>query len=133
MGRWPKWSELYIYTLSREGRVQPMEQGVAFWQNFRAPHVGVVVSPCPSVALEAGHIWMRADTSVPFDPEVSPSEEAERPKDRGSLLAVKLSWRSELAIPVSGHILYERFEPGGYYDPGTETAHFLRFELSTSL
>jgi hypothetical protein len=133
MGRWPKWSELYIYTLTMEGYVQPMGQGVAYWQNFKAPHVGVAVSPYKNITLEAGHMWMRADTSVPFDPRVSPEAEAERPKDRGNLLTVKLSWRVKSALPVTGHILYERFDPGGYYDPGVETAHFLRFELSTSL
>jgi hypothetical protein len=133
MGRWPKWSELYIYTLTMQGRIQPMGQGVAYWQNFKAPYVGVAVSPRQGVTLEAAHMWMRADTNVPFDPEVSPEAEAERPKDRGNLLTVKISWRAKLALPVTGHILYERFDPGGYYDPDAETAHFLRFELSTSL
>jgi hypothetical protein len=133
MGRWPKWSELYIYTLNMESSVQPMGQGIAFWRNFRAPHVGVAVTPYPGLTIEASHMWMRADTSVPFDPAVSPSAEAERPKDRGNLVTLKLTWRSRLALPVTGHVLYERFDPGGYYDQGVKTAHFLRFELSTSL
>jgi hypothetical protein len=133
MGRWPRWSELYIYTLGMERYVQPMGQGVAQWQNFIAPYVGVALSPGAGITLEAGHMWMRADTSVPFDPRVSPSAEAERPKDRGNLLTVKVSWLARLTLPLTGHILYERFEPGGYYDPGVKTAHFVRFELSTSL
>jgi len=133
MGRWPRWSELYIYTLTLEALVQPMGQGVAYWQNFKAPYVGIAVSPHPDVTLEAGHMWMRADTSIPFDPRIPPEAEEERPKDRGNLLAVKISWHAEPALPVTGHILYERFDPGGYYDPGMETAHFLRFELSASL
>jgi hypothetical protein len=133
MGRWPKWSELYIYTLTMEADVQPMGQGVAYWQNLRAPYVGAVVSPYPGITLEARHMWMRADTSVPFDPAVSPSDEEERPKDRGTLLTLRLSWRARLALEFTGHLLYERFDPGGYYDPGVKTADFLRFELSTSL
>jgi hypothetical protein len=92
-----------------------------------------MVSPHENIAVRAGYMWMRADTSVPFDPAVSPDEEAERPKDRGNLLAVKISWSGELILPLTGHILYERFEPGGYYDPGVRTADFMRFELSTSL
>jgi hypothetical protein len=133
MGRWPKWSELYIYTLTMQGAVQPMGQGVAYWQNLKAPYVGAVVSPYQDITLEARHMWMRADTSVPFDPAVSPEAEEERPKDRGNLLAVKVSWRAKLVLPVTGHILYERFDPGGYYGPDVQTAHFFRFELSTSL
>jgi hypothetical protein len=133
MGRWPKWSELYIYTLTMHAAVQPMGQGVAHWQNFRAPYVGAVASPHKNITVEARHMWMRADTSVPFDIAVSPDAEAERPKDRGSLLALKVSWCGDLPLPVSGHVLYERFEPGGYYDPGARTAHFMRLELSTSL
>jgi hypothetical protein len=133
MGRWPKWSELYIYTLTMEARVQPMGQGVAFWRNFRAPHIGMVIAPLPEITLEARHMWMRADRSIPFDPEVAPQAEPERPKDRGSLLVLKLAWTPRVTLPITGHILYERFDPGAYYGPGAQTASFFRLELSASL
>jgi len=78
-------------------------------------------------------MWMGADTGVPSDNTVALDAMQDRPKDRGNLLAIKASWSARLLLPLTGHILYERLEPGGYYDPGAETAHFLRFELSSSL
>jgi hypothetical protein len=133
MGRWPKWSELYIYTLGMAAEVQPLGQGVAFWQNFKAPHIGMLITPRPGISLEARHIWMRADTSIPSDPNVAPEGKPERPKDRGNLLVLKVTWSAEVGMPISGHVLYERFDPGGYYRPDAETAGFFRLELSTSL
>jgi hypothetical protein len=133
MGRWPIWSELYIYTLSMAAGVQPMGQGVAFWQNLKAPYVGLLLVPHPLISLEAEHIWMRADTSVPLDPFTPPDRVEEQPRDRGNLFLVKLSWRAKAALPLTGHILYERFDPGGYYGPDAETASFFRLEVSTSL
>lgn len=133
MGRWPQWSELYIYTLNIQAEVQPMGQGIAYWENFRSPYIGMVLAPYPDIALAATHMWMRADTDVPLDAEAAPGEVPERPRDRGNLLTLNLSWSARVLLPLTGHILYERFDPGGYYDPRAKVAHFLRFELSTSL
>jgi hypothetical protein len=133
MGRWPKWSELYIYTLSMAADVQPMGQGIAHWQNFKAPHLEITFTPRERLTLEAGHMWMYADESVPLDTALSPSDVPEGPKDRGNLLALKLSWAAEVVLPITGHILYERFDPGGYYGPDAKTANFFRIEISSSL
>jgi hypothetical protein len=134
MGRWPRWSELYIYTLGAEARVQPMGEGVANWRNFKAPYFGIVFSPYPEISLDAGHMWMRAATGSPFEPSISPGSEPERSKDRGRLLAVRISYRLQSVVPLTGHILYERFDPGGYYYyPEAKVASFLRVELGASL
>jgi hypothetical protein len=133
MGRWPKWSELYIYTLSMAAGVQPMGQGAAYWQNLKAPLIGIAVVPCPNVRLEARHAWMCADTGVPLDPTTPPDQEPLRPKDRGNLLVLRLSWSVKTALPLGGHVLYERFDPGGYYGPDAKPATFFRLEVSTSL
>jgi hypothetical protein len=78
-------------------------------------------------------MWMRADTDVPLNVEAAPADVPERPKDRGNLLVLNLSWSAGVGLPLTGHVRYERFDPGGYYDPGAKVAHFLRFEISTSL
>ena len=135
MGRWPKWSELYIYTLAAEAAVQPMGQGTAFWQNFKAPHLGVSITPYPGIDIEARHMWMWADKSIPLDPNIDPLslEGQMQPKHRGNLLAMKVTWRVPAGVPVSGHVLYERLDPGDYYGSDARTADFFRVELSTSL
>lgn len=125
LGRWPQWSELYIYTLLVEAFLQPMDQGVAFWQNLKAPFVKIEVRPRPEISCEARHMWMgqtQAASTLPVDAD---------PSHRGSLLVLRFSWKA--AGRFSGHLLYERFEPGDAYVPSAGNASFMRFEVSTSL
>jgi hypothetical protein len=132
MGRWPQWSELYIYTLGMAAAVQPMGQGVAFWQNLRAPYVELLLLPQASVVLEARATWMLADTSVPLSLETPPGSVVGASRDRGSLLTFRVSWNPE-NLPLEGHILYERFDPGAYYPSGAKTADFLRFQITAGI
>jgi hypothetical protein len=139
LGRWPQWSELYIYTLTKEADML-REAGVAYWQNLEAPYIRIAVEPRPSIRLEAGHMWMDSSQPVPFSSRVKERD----PLYRGDLLILKLSWKAgawHKRVRLSGHVLYERFSPGDFYreipinlfgsDP--EPASFLRVEFSASI
>ncbi len=115
--RWPKWSDLYIYTLATE-------RGPAYWDNLSAPFAKLSLKPMERLEL-AGTIYM-----------MGAPEETPRPgsdlfgtgSERGMLSIVKLNW--SWTEYLSGHLLWERFDPGDYYFDGGDPAHFLRWEFN---
>lgn len=113
--RWPKWSDLYIYTLGGE-------RGAAYWTNLLALHAGFTVELGKRMNLDATVYDMRAPESPPFPTSVFGTG-----TDRGTLLFVKLNWNLEKYL--SGHLQWEALSPGGYYS-AVNTAHFLRWELN---
>jgi len=121
LGRWPRWSELYIYTLLLEKDAQPMSQGIAFWQNLKGPVVGLNVNLTPHLSLTTSYMWLDADHSVFYNPKLDGYTH------RGELYTARLSWQIEGL--VDGHILFERFNPGDFYPPGARAASFFRVEL----
>ena len=126
--RWPKWSELYIYTLLREN-------GIAYWSNLKAPYMEIKVRPLEQVALRASVF----DLSAPYvAPGIRVSKVGEPlmhmrdmlfgdGTDRGLLTIVKLDWN--VTKYLSGHFLWERFEPQDFYGYNRDVSHFLRWEL----
>jgi hypothetical protein len=132
LGRWPAWSELYIYTLAAEALSRPMGQGLAYWQNLKMPYLRIAYDRGGPVSLEARYCWLDAFEDLAVD--LLPDPTYEGPKHRGELYAFKVSWK--LARIASGHLLYERFVPGDFYDVvegfTPETASYLRFEASRS-
>ncbi|HUV37618.1 MAG TPA: alginate export family protein [Patescibacteria group bacterium] len=124
-GRWPKWSELYIYTLIRE-------TGVAYWTNMFAPYLGVTLKPHERLELiargylvstpeEAPQVW---DAGLEEWRFLAMFGDGQR---RGTLMTAQLKW--SFTEYLSGHLLWERFDPGSYYHDGADTAHFLRWEI----
>jgi hypothetical protein len=120
-GRWPKWSELYIYSLigeSRGGRVH-----VAAWENIAAPHLTVTRPLHRRLSVSLGATWLLA-------PE--PSWQA-----RGWLTQAEL--QATLGPRLQGHLRWEMLAPGRFHDgrhglpPLTDTVHFLRWQLSYTL
>jgi hypothetical protein len=131
LGRWPQWSDLYIYTLIPE-------YGVAYWQNIKFPLLQARIEPYEGFAFDARVLWMYANQPDPglFCQIDDLAEDPESMK-RGNLYALKFSYR--LWERLSGHLLYEHFSPGGYYDwlwrqcgiiGSPAAADFLRFEIS---
>ncbi|MBN1825060.1 MAG: hypothetical protein JW958_02260 [Candidatus Eisenbacteria bacterium] len=125
-GRWPRWSDLYIYSLVGEG-------GVGLWEDMIGPFAGVTHALTERVDLEGRCAYWHAP------------EEGE---SRGILTLLGAKFR--IGKGFSGHLLWERFDPGGYYDSGpycypcgcdktapaadwTETAHFIRWQISYDL
>jgi ribosomal protein L34 len=130
LGRWPQWSELYIYTLIQE-------TGIAYWQNIKFPMLRARLEPRSGFVFDARVLWMYADRSDPGACQTSAEVSQPGSMKRGNLYALRFSYR--VGAHVFGHLLFEHFAPGGYYNwlwsecgtPGdVRAADFLRFEVS---
>jgi hypothetical protein len=112
-GRWPLWSELYIYTLI--GESTPGRVHVAAWEDIAAPFLGLRRDISPSVKGKARLYWLQ---TAGWDP-------------RGLLLQTRLDFK--LGSHASGHLLWEMLDPGNFHDALSEaelgTQHFLRWEI----
>lgn len=121
--RWPKWSELYIYTQAAH------ERGVAYWDNLFSPNVRASADLIENITLEASLYWMFAPErdagSLPFTADKDPIYGAGN--NRGMLSIVKLKWKAKKYL--SAHMLWERFAPGDFYNEEAEAADFLRWEI----
>jgi hypothetical protein len=115
--RWPKWSDLYIYILATEN-------GPAYWDNLSAPFAKLSLKPMERLEL-IGTIYIMGalqNTPRPWNELFGTGSE------RGLLSAVKLNW--SWTDYLSGHLLWERFDPGDYYAEGSDPAHFMRWEFN---
>jgi len=124
--RWPKWSELYIYTLVSEYGLP------SYWSNLFAPHVGLGLKPCKRLTLLANAYFMRAAQAQECyeteDATVCPLPPIGTGEDRGLLTTLWIKW--SFTKYLTGHLLWERFKPGDFYsEDNRETAHFLRWEF----
>ncbi|MEN8008427.1 MAG: hypothetical protein ABFS42_15565 [Candidatus Krumholzibacteriota bacterium] len=117
-GRWPKWSELYIYTLI--GESSPGRVNVAAWENIAAPH-GTVSRPLGKAAR------FRFSAYYLLAPQTDWAA-------RGVMTQTELKF--DLMPGLDGHLLWEMLAPGAYHDgaggrePLTSTVHFLRWQLT---
>jgi len=116
--RWPKWSELYIYS-------QVPEAGVATWSNLQMWEATVQVKPHAKLALRASLFWMRALHPVTGHGSLFASG-----LGRGRLAEV----RADIAFSDQwqGHVLYERLDPGTFYS-GPDAGRFFRVEAIYTL
>jgi hypothetical protein len=113
--RWPKWSELYIYSQFRE-------TGVGYWTNIGFLQAEAVYSPWKPLNLRGTYYHMNS-----FHPFAGASQIFSTGTTRGDMyqaradLIVKQNWR--------GHVLLERLAPGSFYT-GRATGTFFRLEVS---
>ena len=100
-GRWPKWSEMYIYTLI--GESTPGRVHVAAWEDIAAPRLalqrGFTTPWTSSLVLRgvADSLW-------------SPST-----GDARGLLT-ELGLKASFDHGLTAHLLWERLDPGAYHD-----------------
>lgn len=119
--RWPKWSELLIYTqIAEAGRV-------ADWTNLISAYGSLALALTNRIQLTYAYYYLRA----PY-PLVDPAGEAPTGffgtgKVRGQNHQWKLT--AQLSESVSGHFLVERFIPGDFYNHARDDAFFVRWEL----
>lgn len=116
--RWPKWSELYIYS-------QIAEQGlVAYWTNTMSLNAQIGLKLTGSVGATYTYHYFTAPEGTDYG------------DTRGHLHAWKVS--ATISDHISAHFLAERFDPGDFYaDPLDESgdakpkddAYFLRWEV----
>jgi hypothetical protein len=112
--RWPKWSELYIYSLGPE-------TGAAYWTNTGMWEAEVRLAPIKALALRATYYRMEAYESWAGKGAVFGTGTT-----RGDLFQL----RADVTLGASwkGHALYEHLDPGDFYR-GEDGGHFLRFEV----
>jgi hypothetical protein len=115
--RWPKWSDLYIYSFARE-------RGAAYWENFASLWFGLEIKPLDRIALEERIYPMWAPEPPPSGASASIFGAGSY---RGTLSIMKLS--GTLNTYLSAYVLWEALLPGDYYFSGSDTAHFLRWEI----
>jgi hypothetical protein len=114
--RWPKWSELYIYTLVNE-------RGIAYWENLGASWLNLAWKDHPRFQADWKLYWMYA-----FEPPPDPTKEVFGDGNfRGNLSTLRLKWN--WTAYLSGHFLWEVLMPGDFYADGSDYSHFLRWEL----
>jgi hypothetical protein len=117
-GRWPKWSDSYIYLLRKES-------GIAYWTNLSAVYgrLGFQISPTVKAGLDYYHLM------APKAPPLSAGLYGWS-HTRGDLVIGKVSY--QITKVVSGHVLWEFFDPSNYYFAGADTYDWFRMEFMLS-
>ena len=114
--RWPKWSELYLYTLAGE-------RGVAYWTNLAMGRLRFEITPWTPLHVHASCSRLRA-----FEKPTGQASLYDT-KTRGDLFELRADLR--LNERWRGHVLGELFRPGGFY-ASHDDAWFLRAEIIAS-
>ncbi len=112
--RWPKWSESYIYTLTRESRP-------SYWSNLTSLY--------GSMALEFGGrtdgvLTLQRMGAVRARPGAFPGGAG---LGRGTLLKGRLNYK--ISKFLTGRVIWEHFMPGSFYVPGAASYNWLQFEM----
>ena len=119
--RWPKWSESYIYTLVVENKGK-----VAYWSNFASIYAKLNFEFVQGLKFNFDYHHM-------FAPEESApgTFPGGTGSSRGDLLIGKLVYN--INKNLTGHLLWEHFEPGDYYFDDADSYNWVRMELLLSL
>jgi hypothetical protein len=115
-GRWPQWSESYIYTFIREN-------GVAWWSNLVSLYLSAKISTGTNANLTLTYHRLMAQEKQSYGS--FPGGEG---TTRGDLFIAK--YRFKIDDHCDGHVLWEHFEPGDFYFDGAESYNWLRMELN---
>ena len=112
--RWPKWSESYIYTLTRESRQ-------SYWSNLTSLY--------GSLSLDFGSrsdglLMFQRMGAVEAQPGVFPGGTG---LGRGTLLKGRLNYK--ISKFLTGRVIWEHFIPGSFYFPGAASYNWLQFEM----
>jgi hypothetical protein len=117
-GRYPQWSELYVYTYARETRIAD----VTNLHRFNV--LGWSFKPCKPIEIRADYHLLWADEN----PKAESANFSENGHFRGQLLTTKLLY--QFTPHISGHLWGEMFAPGNYYsDAMHDLAFFARAEI----
>ncbi len=119
-GRWPKWSESYLYTLTKEN-------GVAYWSNMISVGGSVRSAVSPGVEVNLDYQYLTAPQH--FTP--GPAFPGGTGTTRGNLLSARITYK--LSAIVSGHVVWEHFKPGDYYFSGASEYNWSRVEFLFNL
>ncbi len=113
--RWPKWSESFVYTYTRESRS-------AYWSNLASVYAQLAFD---FGARSDGHLMVmpmgggRAAAVGAFPGGTG--------RYRGTLLRGRLNYK--VSKYLTGRFIWERFRPGSFYFAGASSSNWLQFEM----
>jgi hypothetical protein len=112
--RWPKWSESYIYTLTRESRS-------AYWSNLSSLYAQLAFG---LGSRSDGHIMVMPLGAAHAQPGLFPGGTG---RGRGTLYRARLNYK--ISKYMTGRVIWEHFDPRSFYFPGASDYSWLQFEL----
>jgi hypothetical protein len=112
--RWPKWSESYIYTYTRESRP-------SYWSNLSSGYAQLAFD---LGARSDGHVMVMPMGARHAQPGLFPGGTG---LGRGVLYRGRLNYK--ISEFMSGRVIWEHFEPGSFYFAGASSYDWLQFEL----
>jgi hypothetical protein len=116
--RWPRWSELYVYTVAAETRIGEIT-------NLHRLGPGWSFNPCKKLEVVTDYQLLFADENT----RAGNAMFSDNGLFRGELITAWLKYKFNPFI--SGHLVGEFFFPGNYYsDFANDPAVFLRYELT---
>ena len=121
-GNWPKWSELYIYSLI--GESTPDRVHVAAWENIAA---GRLALRRPLFSILDRQFQLRLEALFLMAP---------KPHWQGRGVLTQVEVKTDLASGWQAHLLWERLDPESFHDRAVgptfidEPVHFVRWQLS---
>ena len=118
--RYPKWSELYIYTLVSE-------RGVAYWTDLKMWQAEARLTPVKPLDLRATYYRMGAFHRFPGKSVAGKPPIYANGTCRGDLYEARADYK--LNDDWRGHVVGEYLAPGGFY-AGTDYGWFFRAEVS---
>lgn len=121
-GEWPQWSDLYVYTYSRESMIGETT-------NLHRLNFGHSFKPHEKLEMKTDYHLLWADENTLATRALGDGFGwTENGKFRGQLFTWLLKYT--LTKQIKGHLLAEYFVPGNYYERGTrDHAYFLRFNI----
>ncbi len=112
--RWPKWSESYIYTFTRESRQ-------SYWSNLSSVYAQLAFD---FGARSDGHVMIMPMGAGRAQPGVFPGGAGH---GRGTLVRGRLNYK--ISKFLTGRFIWEHFDPGSFYFPGASSYNWIQFEI----
>ena len=112
--RWPKWSESYIYTFTRESRP-------SYWSNLSSLYAQLTFD---LGARSDGHIMVMPMGAGHARPGVFPGGAG---RGRGTLVRGRLNYK--ISKFLTGRFIWEHLTPGSFYFPGASSYNWIQFEM----
>jgi len=112
--RWPKWSESYIYTFTRESRQ-------SYWSNLSSLYAQLALD---FGARSDGHIMVMPMGAGHAQPGVFPGGAG---RGRGTLVRGRLNYK--ISKFLTGRFVWEHLDPGSFYFPGASSYDWIQFEM----
>lgn len=127
--RWPKWSELFVFTLVPE--TTRYTRTPAYWTNLLIYRANVRLNFTPQASLWLWYNYLQAAeetriTAGPFAGMFSNNS-----KDRGHLPQVQFNYK--FTKNIDGYLLWEYFMPGDFYANGKKDANFFRWQIQVKI